>query len=498
MKYFLGVFLLVFCFGGGYGQEKPSLYSVNNKIDSISASSTLAPGNRDRYDVNNLRDRTDRSWSEGAAGSGVGEYFVIKLKAPVETAGFVLRNGYGNLDYYAQNNRVKSFKIVFDDTFTETVAVKDSYEFEQYRFGKTYTCSKIQFIINEVYPGTLYNDTCIAEITVLPYVISDHDTKTLFIDYLDETSLQKPDYILDGEERSDLVFHYIPFQPNSSAAGRLNARPLLQLTRDLPRIDGATALFPLYASFVNAVYPEPKKDSRRNYSPNYSPGAGVIACSRTAGAYEHLINGEADIIFCYEPSESEIRGAAEKGLRFTLTPIGKDAFVFFVNRNNPLTGLSQQQVRDIYSGRTRNWKSITGRDEPVVAYQRPENSGSQTILQSIMAGESIIEPMQEMIVAEMGQSVAHVATYYNYQSALGYSFRVYLTRMVDNSGIKILAIDGIDPAAETIRNRRYPFVKEIYAVTIAGRETANTKKFIEWIQSSQGRFLVETFGYIPD
>ncbi len=46
---------------------------------------------------------------------------------------------------------------------------------------------------------------------------------------------------------------YYPFQPESDLA-RLDHPASLQITSDYPVVDGATALVPVYAAFVNAVY----------------------------------------------------------------------------------------------------------------------------------------------------------------------------------------------------------------------------------------------------
>ncbi|GHT79745.1 hypothetical protein FACS1894130_09420 [Spirochaetia bacterium] len=481
----------------GFSQE------VYGRDMMVHASSELAPGSRARYDDRHLTDESDLSWAEGAAGNGVGEYFELEFdSSPKTVAGFVLRNGYGNLDYYARNNRVKSFRVFFDGRNPETIAVKDSWEFEQYRFSKAVTCTKVRFVIQDVYPGSQYNDTCVAEVALLSEVISDQKAKSMFIDYRYEGTLDRPAHL--GESLD--IFEYWPFR-NGSKAAVLQGTSSLKLTANLPRIDGATALYPVYAAFVQAVYPENPLlvDDADYYWRQYHPlsfdreigqTGSIVVCGRTAKAYENLIAGNTDIIFCYEPSRAEIAQAAEKGLRFKRTPIGRDAFVFFVNRTNPINGLTLRQIRDIYSGKTRNWKSITGKDEPVIAYQRPEGSGSQTVLQSIMGSEPIINPMRELIAQEMGHAVDHVAEYYNYQSAMGYTFLYYVTRMHNNAGIKVLPINGITPSKETIQSRSYPFVKDIYAVTIEGRETENTRRFIQWILGEQGQYLVEKTGYV--
>jgi phosphate transport system substrate-binding protein len=96
----------------------------------------------------------------------------------------------------------------------------------------------------------------------------------------------------------------------------------------------------------------------------------------------------------------------------------------------------------------------------------------------------------------MVDMVESIADYANHENAIGYSFRFFTTSMVDNGDIKILAIDGVYPAIETIQDKSYPFSQPFYTVT-AGNEKPNTQRFIEWMLSPQGQYLVEKTGYIP-
>ena len=66
----------------------------------------------------------------------------------------------------------------------------------------------------------------------------------------------------------------------------------LQIEDELPVIDGATALYPIYAAFAQAVYPEKE----------YQPYGSEVMSNRTGVAYSNLINGKVDIIFALEPS----------------------------------------------------------------------------------------------------------------------------------------------------------------------------------------------------
>jgi hypothetical protein len=103
-----------------------------------------------------------------------------------------------------------------------------------------------------VYAGDRYDDTCIAELNPVSRPVSDAEAKALIdVRAGDDDfsfSLQRPARM--GEYLN--VWDFAPFE---GRAAKLNAAPRLQLTENLPRIDGATALYPLYAAFVQAVYP---------------------------------------------------------------------------------------------------------------------------------------------------------------------------------------------------------------------------------------------------
>jgi phosphate transport system substrate-binding protein len=307
----------------------------------------------------------------------------------------------------------------------------------------------------------------------------------------------------------------------------LNEQPALQFKADddFPKLDGATALYPVYAAFAHAVYPQdvmvtedvsgynwpisfPVPPAQTAESEVYKTmeKTTVVRCSRTQDAYALLFSDDVyayrqygwrpDIIFCYEPSAEQQAEAAEKGVNFTMTPLGYDAFVFIVHKDNPVDNLTSEQVRAIYSGETINWESITGVDEKIIAYQRPKNSGSQTILERIMGDTPLTKPVTGLQPYGMGDMVEAVSDYTNHKNSIGYSFRFFTNDMVTGGEIKILSIDGVYPSPENIRNKTYPFVQPFYAVT-TGNEKPNVQNFIAWMLSPQGQQLVDKTGYIP-
>lgn len=294
-----------------------------------------------------------------------------------------------------------------------------------------------------------------------------------------------------NEQGVDLML-YQPFSENTRAA-KLEEASTLQLQENIPHLDGATALYPLYAAFAQAVYPAGEYDL---YALKEGTGAslGEVVCTTTADAYARLMNGETDIVFAARPSQQQLEEAKSKGLTLKLTPIGKEAFVFFVNARNEVNGLTTAQIQDIYAGSITNWKEVGGNNETIRAFQRPENSGSQTMLQKLMEDKHLMTPPKENIASGMGDIIRETASYRNYRNAIGYSFLFFATEMIQNNEIKLLEVDGVKPEKRTIASGEYPLSAEFYAVT-AGSDNPNIDRFLAWILSPQGQYLVEKTGY---
>ncbi|WP_422124749.1 PstS family phosphate ABC transporter substrate-binding protein [Planococcus sp. X10-3] len=289
---------------------------------------------------------------------------------------------------------------------------------------------------------------------------------------------------LDGEV--DLN-EYEPFTMSNKIT-RLDAPASFKIEGDLPTLDGATALYPLYAAFAEAVYP-------KGHYASYDIDLSEVVSTTTREAYDNLLSGKADIIFVAGPSSGHLKTAEAKGIEFEMTPIGREAFVFFVNSRNPVDGLDSEQIKDIYSGGITNWKNVGGDNNKIRAFQRPVDSGSQTTFIKFMGDTPIEEPETEEMISGMGGIISEVASYRNYKNAIGYTFRFFSTAMIQNDEIKLLAIDGVEPSIDTIRSGDYPLAAEFYAVT-AGSDNPNVQPFIDWILSEEGQELVERTGFV--
>jgi phosphate transport system substrate-binding protein len=321
--------------------------------------------------------------------------------------------------------------------------------------------------------------------------IQEHHRSILAISDADDTLFRH-----SKSHRNILLWQYQPFLENTLAKS-LDEQALLSLDDNLPRLGGTRALYPLYAAFSQAVYSENSSEFGFHFDSHGSP----VQSSNTSLAFWNLLDDRFDIIFLLDVNEAQYKMAEEQGVELKLTPIGREAFVFFVNSRNPVNNLSVEDVRGIYSGRINNWGEIGGNNHYVRAFQRRpgEQSDSINMLQGIMGGTRLTIPPGEYY-HEGGYGI-----YRNYINAIGYSFSFYINEMVRDDRLKTLSINGIEPSPANISSGAYPFTQELYAVTAVrepeteedAERMRNAERLIEWILSPQGQSLVEKTGYLP-
>ncbi|MBQ3072369.1 MAG: substrate-binding domain-containing protein, partial [Oscillospiraceae bacterium] len=279
------------------------------------------------------------------------------------------------------------------------------------------------------------------------------------------------------------VREYLPFAEDTKIVK--HESETLKLTEKLPRIDGAAALFPVYSAFVHAVYPETTELHN-----------GVFEYNNTPHGYQLLAERKTDIFIGVYPSEEQKAYAEENGTTFRYTPIGSEGFVFFVHKDNPIDGLTAEQIRGIYSGEITNWKQVGGRDEEIAAFQRNEGSGSQSMLQRFMGDTPIMEAPTELRNDLMSGIIEQVSNYKSRSNSIGFSFRYYVEGIIQNPDIKMISVDGAAPTAENIKNGTYPIVTPIYAVTYEEQTNENVGRLLDWILSEEGQRIIEETGYV--
>ena len=258
-----------------------------------------------------------------------------------------------------------------------------------------------------------------------------------------------------------------------------------------PRVDASTVNQPLTTELMKNFTQQGINEETLNYT-------------KTHQAYVKLINGEADLIVVTEPSKDELELAKERNIELEVIPVIKDGFVFYVNGKNEVSNLTLEQIQDIYTGDIKKWSEVGGKDTTIRAFQRPENSGSQTgMLSLVMKDKKIMEAPKENLVGTMSEIINLVSDYDNGLNSIGYSYYYYARTMyttIDEdvaNGIKLLKVNGIEPNNATIKSGEYPLTTSYYIViNKAEPEGSNTRKLVNAMLSERGQAIAESVGYV--
>lgn len=266
-------------------------------------------------------------------------------------------------------------------------------------------------------------------------------------------------------------------------------RASLQLGLDeYPRMDGSTANLPMMAEIMSQVCDITLEEAEE-----------LTSCTKTSNAWSNIANGNADILLVYEAAEDTKAYLDTVGTELEITPLGRDALVFINNEQNPVENLTQQQLIDIYTGNVTNWNEVGGEDLEIIPYQRVATSGSQSLFMKLLMKDIVpMDAPMELRPAEMGMLIDELARYNNEGNALGYSVFYYASYMYQQPGLKMIAVDGVQPSDETIADGSYPLLNEYYLVIRADEpEDSPARQLRNWILTDEGRAAIIEAGYIP-
>ena len=280
-----------------------------------------------------------------------------------------------------------------------------------------------------------------------------------------------------------------PESPASSAASEVTAAPFLTV-EDFPALDGSTACTPLMAQMLADTTGMDLEEAQ-----------SIISVSTTAYAWESfgLYNTDTKMLVVYEAPDSVKEELEAANVQLEQKPIGVDALVFIVNEDNPVTDLTQQQLRDIYAGKITNWKDVGGQDLDIVAFQRRSDSGSQTLFQKLLIqGGELMDPPTELAPTAMGELVDSLAAYNNSANAIGFSVYYYIDQMYSQPGLRLLSVDGVMPSNDTLADGSYPLCNDFYAV-IRPDAAADSpeRQLYDWLDTEAGQACIKKAGYVP-
>ncbi|MCS6907749.1 MAG: phosphate ABC transporter substrate-binding protein, partial [Anaerolineales bacterium] len=177
----------------------------------------------------------------------------------------------------------------------------------------------------------------------------------------------------------------------------------------------------------------------------------------------------------------------EEAQGINVYPIALDALAIVVNSENPVTGLTLEQLQDIYFGKITNWKELGGNDLEIVPVQREISSGTRGAFDEIALEKQEATAPALVTVITAGDVAATVA---KNPGAIGY---VGFGNLEPH--LKVLEIDGILPSPETIKAGQYRLYRPLSLLTGPNSQPL-AQHFIDFVLSETGTKYIEEFGWI--
>jgi phosphate transport system substrate-binding protein len=244
-------------------------------------------------------------------------------------------------------------------------------------------------------------------------------------------------------------------------------------------ISGSTAMLPLVAAAADAF-----NDLQKEYFVTVTGGGtqpGII----------DIAERKVDIAMASRELTDEEK--ISLGNKFQEYPIGYGDIVMAVSPaiyDAGVTDLTSDQIKNIYQGNITNWKDLGGPDESIYVVARMSGSGTMDIFNDEILGNASAEtPGVSTYTLSDGEAATAIA---GSNKAIGYLGLMY----AQTGNIKPIALDGIQPGVESLRNGVYRLTRKLSLYTY-GDPSPGIKIFIDFLHSAKGREIIEETGFTP-
>lgn len=173
-------------------------------------------------------------------------------------------------------------------------------------------------------------------------------------------------------------------------------------------------------------------------------------------------------------SRDPISGSDPGGLNFS--KIARDGVCVITNKKNPIGQLSQAQVQQIFSGRTRSWKDVSGAkvSGAIDIVTRTASSGTADAFQNIFLGPNVRIAGNAPAKQSNGLVRQTVASDPN---AIGFVSLDFI------NGVHTIGYKGVGCTLRNAISGQYAGVRNFWMVT-KGAPKGPVAAFIKWVKTS--------------
>ena len=201
--------------------------------------------------------------------------------------------------------------------------------------------------------------------------------------------------------------------------------------------------------------------------------------------------GSSAGIFAAEHGAADLgassRELAEQEKNLKEIPIAYDGIAVIVNKQNTLDNLSLKQIRQIFQGEITDWGQFHLKPHPIHIITREEGSGTRNAFEEMVMGKHA-EITPDALVQDSNGSVRELVADDPY--SIG-----YISRGRVDPRVKALAVDGVAPTRQNVKNRTYQLVRRFLLVAREIKPGPG-QSFVNFILSAKGQSLLESEGLV--
>ncbi len=214
-----------------------------------------------------------------------------------------------------------------------------------------------------------------------------------------------------------------------------------------------------------------------------------------------LINGTVDLAnSSREMKESEKELARANGNEPIEHVVGFDALAVFVHSDNPMDGITLEQLAQIYGegGTAEKWTDIGVtvpgcQEQEIIRVSRQNNSGTFAYFREAILGKGDFK----LGSRDMHGSKDVVDLVQNTVCAIGYSGLAYATETVKMPCVSVNEEEAcVYASSQTAIDGTYPIARPLFMYTL-GEPAGEVKTYLDWIMSDEGQCIIADKGYAP-
>lgn len=184
---------------------------------------------------------------------------------------------------------------------------------------------------------------------------------------------------------------------------------------------------------------------------------------------------------------------ADEAQKLVSTTFALDGIALIVHASNPVSGLSRQQVIDIYSGAVTHWKALGGPDARIVVVNKEEGRATLELFERYfgLQGRFVRDAV---IIGPNGQVIATVAG--NPHAVAYVSVGSAEVAIAQGIPITLLALDGVAATRTNVHTGAYGLMRPLNFVTV-GAPQGLAKAFLDFVLTPTGQRIVQAHGFVP-